>query len=61
MTTAVRLPKKGCVEKVTIKAVEVAEVTRPVPLLKVTVLLRGVLVSNPEPLMVSVVAFTPRV
>jgi hypothetical protein len=59
LTIAVRLPNKGCEEKVTVKVVAVAEVTSPVPLLKATVLLRGVLASKPEPLMVRVVAFTP--
>jgi len=42
VTIAVRLPRDGAVSKVTINWVEVAEVTWPVPLLKVTVFILGV-------------------
>ena len=42
VTVAVRLPRDGAVSKVTVNWVEVAEVTWPVPLLKVTVLLAAV-------------------
>ena len=59
-TTAVRLLRDGCEENVRVKEVAVAEVTRPVPLLKVTVLLSGVFALNPVPVMVRVVAFIPR-
>jgi hypothetical protein len=59
-TTAVRLLRKGCEEKVRVKEVAVAEVTKPAPLLKVTILSSGVLASNPVPVMVRVVAFIPR-
>ena len=59
-TTAVRLLRNGCVANVRVKEVAVAEVTRPVPLLKVTVLLSGVFALNPVPVMVRVVAFIPR-
>ena len=55
VTTAVRLPRDGAVSKVTVNWVEVAEVTWPVPLLKVTVLLPAV-VLKPVPPMVRVVA-----
>ena len=53
---AVSAPTVGWVVKVTVNWVEVAEVTRPVPLLKVTVLFTGVITLNPVPWMVSVVA-----
>lgn len=53
VTTAVRLPKAGGVLKVTVSWVEVAAVTVPEPVLKLTVLLPGV-VSKPVPLMVIV-------
>jgi hypothetical protein len=59
-TTAVRLLRDGCEENVRVKEVAVAEVTRPVPLLKVTVLLRGVFALNPVPVMVRVVALIAR-
>ena len=59
-TTAVRWLRNGCVANVRVKEVAVAEVTRPVPLLKVTVLLSGVFALNPVPVMVRVVAFIPR-
>ena len=42
VTVAVRLPRDGAVSKVTVNWVEVAEVTWPLPLLKVTVLLAAV-------------------
>ena len=54
VTTAVRLPKAGKVLKVTVNCVAVAAVTFPVPELKMTELLLGV-VSKPVPLMVIVV------
>jgi len=60
VTVAVRLPRDGAVSKVTVNWVEVAEVTWPVPLLKVTVLL-AVVVLKPVPTMVSVVALLARV
>lgn len=51
----------GLVEKVTVRAVAVADVTVPMaPLLNVTVLLDAV-VLKPEPLMVTVAAFAPMV
>jgi hypothetical protein len=53
VTTAVRLPKAGGALKVTVSWVEVAAVTVPEPVLKLTVLLPGV-VSKPVPLMVIV-------
>lgn len=61
VTTAVKLPPAaGLVENVTVSAVSVAAVTVPIaPLLNSTVLFDGV-VSNPKPLMVSVVAFAAR-
>ena len=59
VTVAVRLPRDGAVSKVTVNWVEVAEVTWPVPLLKVTVLLAAV-VLKPVPAMVSVVALITR-
>ena len=59
VTIAVRLPRDGAVSKVTVNWVEVAEVTWPVPLLKVTVLLAAV-VLKPVPAMVSVVALITR-
>ena len=60
-TTAVRLLRNGCVANVRVKEVAVAEVTRPVPLLKVTVLLSGVFALNPVPVMVSVVALVVKI
>ena len=60
VTVAVRLPRDGAVSKVTVNWVEVAEVTWPVPLLKLTVLL-AVVVLKPVPTMVSVVALLARV
>ena len=59
VTTAVRLPSEGAVSKVTVNWVEVAEVTWPVPLLKVTVLLAAMM-SKSVPTMVSVVAVEGR-
>ena len=53
VTTAVRLPSDGALLKVTVNEVVLAEVTVPVPELKVTVLLPAV-VSNPVPVMVMV-------
>ena len=56
VTTAVRLPALGLVEKVTVKVVAVAAVTVPTaPLLNTTVLLPAV-VLNPNPRIVTVVA-----
>ena len=56
MTTAVKFPALGLVEKVTVKVVAVAAVTVPTaPLLKTTVLLPTV-VLNPNPRIVIVVA-----
>ena len=55
VTNAVRVPMAlGCVVKVMVNWVAVAEVTIPVPLLNVTVLLPAV-VSKPVPAMVQVV------
>jgi len=59
VTTAVRLPSDGAVSKVTVNWVEDAEVTWPVPLLKVTVLLPAV-VLKPVPPIVRVVALLAR-
>ena len=60
MTTAVRLPAVGFVEKVTVSDVAVDAVTVPTaPLLKTTVLLPGV-VLKPEPLIVIVAALAAR-
>ena len=42
VTTAVRLPRDGAVAKVMVNWVGVAEVTWPVPLLKLTVFILGV-------------------
>ena len=42
VTIAVRLPRDGAVSKVTVNWVEVAEVTWPVPLLKLTVFILAV-------------------
>ena len=58
VTTAVKLPAAlGPFDNETDNVVAVAAVTAPIaPLLKATVLLPAV-VSNPRPLMVSVVAF----
>jgi hypothetical protein len=54
VTEAVKLPARGFVVKVTVRAVEVAAVTKPTaPLLNVTVLLAAV-VSKAKPLIVSV-------
>ncbi len=54
LTVAVRVPAVGFVEKVTVSALAVADVTVPTaPLLNVTVLLAAV-ISNPKPLMVNV-------
>ena len=55
VTTAVRLPREGAVSKVTVNWVEVAEVTWPVPLLKLTVFILGV-GTKFVPVIVSVVA-----
>jgi hypothetical protein len=56
VTTAVKLPATtGLVENVTVKEVEVALVTVPIPLLNTTVL-RASVVSKPEPAIVTVVA-----
>ena len=56
MTTAVKFPALGLVEKVTVKVVAVEAVTVPIaPLLKTTVLLPTV-VLNPNPRIVIVVA-----
>ena len=56
VTTAVKFPPFGLVEKVTVKVVAVAAVTVPTaPLLKTTVLLPTV-VLNPNPRIVIVVA-----
>ena len=59
VTVAVRLPRDGAVSKVTVNWVEVAEVTWPVPLLKVTVLLAAIM-SKSVPTMVRVVAVEGR-
>jgi hypothetical protein len=59
VTVAVRLPGDGAELKVIVKRVEVAEVTVPVPLLKITILLPGV-VLKPEPAMVKLVAVIER-
>ena len=56
---AVRLPGDGAELKVIVNRVEVAEVTMPVPLLKITILLPGVAL-KPEPAMVKVVAVIER-
>jgi hypothetical protein len=53
---AVSAPTAGWVVKVKVNWVEFAEITMPVPLLKVTVLFTGVIVLNPVPWMVRVVA-----
>ena len=42
VTVAVRLPRDGAVSKVTVNWVEVAEVTWPLPLLKLTVFILAV-------------------
>lgn len=56
VTTAVRLPAEGLVEKVTVKDVSVAAVTVPIaPLLNNTLLLAAV-VLKPVPAIVTVVA-----
>jgi len=59
ITVAVRLPRDGAVSKITVNWVEVAEVTWPVPLLKVTVLLAAMM-SKSMPTMVRVVAVEGR-
>ena len=59
VTIAVRLPSAGAVSKVTVNWVEVAEVTWPVPLLKVTVFILGVGTKS-VPAMVIVVALDGR-
>ncbi len=60
VTTAVRLPALGRVEKVTVNEVAEAVVTLPTaPLLKVTVLLPAV-VLNPKPLIVTVLAVSAK-
>jgi hypothetical protein len=58
-TDAVRLPAVGLVANVTVRDVELAEVTVPVPLLSVTTLFAAVAELNPKPLIVIVVSFTP--
>ena len=60
VTTAFSDPVLGCVENVTVKDVDVADVTVPAPLLKTTVLADGVDASKPVPAMVSVAAFWAR-
>ena len=59
VTVAVRLPSDGAVSKVTVNWVEVAEVTWPLPLLKVTVFILGV-GTKLVPAMVTVVALFVR-
>ena len=59
VTVAVRLPGDGAELKVIVNRVEVAEVTVPVPLLKITILLPGVAL-KPEPAMVKLVAVIER-
>src|SRR5580704_4695418 len=60
VTTAVRLPAVGFVEKLTVSEVALDPVTVPTaPLLKTTVLLPGVAL-KPEPLMVIVAALAAR-
>lgn len=60
VTTAVKLPVLGLTRKLIVRAVAVAEPTVPTaPLLKTTVLFAAV-VSNPNPLMVIVVADNAR-
>jgi hypothetical protein len=60
VTTAVKFPAMGFVEKVTVSAVAVAAVTVPTaPLLNTTVLLPGV-VLKPEPLIVIVLALAAK-
>ena len=59
VTIAVRLPRDGAVSKVTVNWVEVAEVTWPVPLLKVTVFILRVGTKS-VPAMVTVVALDGR-
>ena len=59
-TTAVNTPAEGLVENNTVSAVVVAEITVPIaPLLSVTVLFSAV-VSNPTPLIVTVVSLKVR-
>ena len=59
VTVAVRLPRDGAVSKVTTNWIEVAEVTWPVPLLKLTVFMLGVGTKS-VPTMVIVVALIAR-
>ncbi len=60
VTIAVRLPSDGAVLKVTVNRVEVAEVTRPLPLLKLTVFILAV-GTKFVPVIVRVVALLARV
>jgi hypothetical protein len=60
VTTAVRMPSDGAVSKVTVNWVEVAEVTWPLPLLKLTVFILAV-GTKFVPVIVSVVALLARV
>ena len=60
VTIAVRLPRDGAVSKVTVNWVEVAEVTWPVPLLKLTVFILAV-GTKFVPVIVRVVALLARV
>jgi hypothetical protein len=60
VTMAVKFPAFGCVENVTVRTVAVADVTVPTaPLLKTTELFAAV-VSNPNPLIASVVVANAR-
>ena len=59
VTCAVRFPREGALLKVTVNWVAVAAVTVPVPLLKVTILLDGVVLKF-EPEMIRVVALDAR-
>jgi hypothetical protein len=60
VTTAVRGPRPGGEENVTVKDVGVAAVTVPAPLLRTTVLAAGVDASKPVPAIANVVAFWAR-
>ena len=60
VTIAVRLPSDGAVSKVTVNRVEVAEVTWPLPLLKLTVFILAV-GTKFVPVIVRVVALLARV
>ena len=60
VTIAVRLPSDGAVSKVTVNRVEVAEVTWPLPLLKLTVFILAV-GTKFVPVIVRVVALIARV